>query len=516
MNYADLKLDTRLEFGLKNENVTSTQNIKVTIVDESELKNTVSPWMASAKLLFLEIRARGLYPGSADGSEFFYVMPTEVPKGLASHPSGPIHTLSHLGANFATTLLNSPFLAARNHVDVTFSEIAKKRTFENFEWFLIGALQRATTQKGKTSYRTQKESQKLALTLCDSELCSRKFNRGMALHNSMTVTRSLVCAPGNILNPETYELFVRELVRDECESSQNPNLISMEVMRLDKLREEGCGLIEAVGKGSDIPPRIIRLVYQPRIALQPSRHVTLVGKGITFDTGGLDIKPPGGMRNMKKDMGGSACVLGSFLALAKLGTPARITCYLALAENMVSGNSMRPGDIYRSRTGHTVEIENTDAEGRLVLADALSLAAQDNPDCIIDVATLTGAARVSLGGSVDSLFSNNVELEKLLFQAGLETGDWVWPMPLVDEYESLFDSQIADMMNASTSGHAGSVTAALFLRKFVGKTKWAHIDSYMWADRPFDIYGEAGGTAKCVRLLTCAVQQFLGQPLSHS
>jgi leucyl aminopeptidase len=317
--------------------------------------------------------------------------------------------------------------------------------------------------------------------------------------------------PPNILNPESFEIFARELVRRECDLENDPNKIAVEVFQRDKLLAEGCGLINAVGQGSDIPPRLIRLTYFPRSSGKSMKHVTLVGKGITFDSGGLDIKGSSFMRNMKKDMGGSAAAFGVFMALARLGAPVRVTCYLALAENMISGRSMRPGDVYKAKNGLTVEIDNTDAEGRLVLADALCYAAAEKPDWLIDLATLTGAARVALGPSVDSLFCSNAAMEKLLIDTGLHLGDWVWPLPLVEDYESWLDSTVADMVNSASSGHGGAITAATFLKKFVGQSNWTHIDTYMWSDKVTELNHEAGATAKCVRLLTHAIGLWANQ-----
>jgi leucyl aminopeptidase len=215
---------------------------------------------------------------------------------------------------------------------------------------------------------------------------------------------------------------------------------------------------------------------------------------------------------MKKDMGGSAAAVGIFLACAMLNLPLKVSCYLAIAENMISGEAMRPGDIYKSKNGLHVEIDNTDAEGRLVLADTLTLACEEKPDWLLDFATLTGAARVSLGPMVDSLFGNNKVTTDLLYETSVENGDWVWPMPLVSDYENYFDSSVADMMNSSTSGFAGSVTAALFLQKFISVDAWNHIDTFMWCDKPNYLWQEGSSpTGKCVRLVTRSIEKFLSK-----
>lgn len=270
-------------------------------------------------------------------------------------------------------------------------------------------------------------------------------------------------------------------------------------MEAEELENLGCGLISAVGKGSTVAPRIVKMTYSPENA---SRHVSLVGKGITFDSGGYNIKPSAYMRNMKKDMGGSAAVVGTFFAAAALNTPIRLTAYLALAENMVSGNAMRPGDIYTAHNGLKVEIDNTDAEGRLVLADALCLAVEDKPDWIIDLATLTGAARTALGTMIDSAFGNRKEYRELLDVMSQDTGDWIWHLPLPAPYNAYFDSRVADIVNSTVTPYAGTITAALFLQKFVGTCAWTHIDTFMWCDRSSGMWAEDNApTAKCVRLL---------------
>lgn len=250
-----------------------------------------------------------------------------------------------------------------------------------------------------------------------------------------------------------------------------------------ELLSENLPLIHAVGRAGHQPPRLVELIWGKKD--HPS--LALVGKGITFDTGGLDIKSAAGMRIMKKDMGGAAhaLVLAQMIMAAKL--PIRLHVYLAIAENAISAPAYRPGDVLRARNGKTVEIDNTDAEGRLVLADALTKASEERPDLIIDFATLTGAARVALGPTLPPYFSNiEGPVEKIL-QAGNDALDPLWRMPLFAPYFSMLSSPIADMKNAGGS-FAGCVTAALFLEKFVGlkngPQNWMHFDVYGWNPNP--------------------------------
>ncbi|HEY1488325.1 MAG TPA: leucyl aminopeptidase [Micromonosporaceae bacterium] len=238
----------------------------------------------------------------------------------------------------------------------------------------------------------------------------------------------------------------------------------------------GFGGINAVGGGSDRDPALVELSWQPP---DPIAHVVLVGKGITFDTGGISIKSTGGMALMRKDMGGAAAVMAATLGAAQLRLPVRVTALAPLAENMASGSAYRPGDVVSHYGGRTSEILNTDAEGRIVLGDALAYAdAELAPDYLIDLATLTGANSVALGKRTGALFSDNDELATSIEAAAAEAGERVWRMPLTDEYLANLRSDIADLANVSFTGGAGAVVAALFLREFTGasRTNWAHID----------------------------------------
>jgi leucyl aminopeptidase len=283
---------------------------------------------------------------------------------------------------------------------------------------------------------------------------------------------------------------------------------SLTVTRGDALAS-GYPMIHAVGRAADRAnaPRLIELNWgrddHPRVAL--------VGKGVTFDTGGLDIKPSAGMRLMKKDMGGAAHAL----ALAKLvmaaNLPIRLHLLLPIAENAISGNAFRPGDVLKSRKGLTVEVGNTDAEGRLILGDALTRAGEDAPELIIDFATLTGAARVALGPDLPALFANDDALANELVAHGSAQDDPLWRLPLWEPYNELFKSDIADLNNNSEGGFAGSITAALFLQRFVPEgTPWAHFDTFAW--RPSAKPGRPkGGEALGLRAAFALLQARYGR-----
>jgi len=280
---------------------------------------------------------------------------------------------------------------------------------------------------------------------------------------------------------KTPEWFASEVTRV---AAGNPAL-TVTVRGNDALAEDGFGGIVAVGSGSARTPRLVELSWQPERA---AAHVVLIGKGITFDTGGICIKPRDGMKLMRKDMGGAAAVIAATFAAAEMDLPVRITTLAPLAENMASGSAWRPGDVVTHYGGRTTEVLNTDAEGRVVLADALAYAvAELEPDYLIDLATLTGANAVALGKRTGALYSDNDDLAGALADAAIAAGEKVWRMPLVDDYVRDISSEIADVANSSDTG-GGSITAALYLREFTGdrRDSWAHIDmsAPSWADGP--------------------------------
>jgi leucyl aminopeptidase len=251
--------------------------------------------------------------------------------------------------------------------------------------------------------------------------------------------------------------------------------LAVTVMEPAELVAGGFGGVLGVGSGSTRPPRLIRLDYNP--AGKARARVLLVGKGITFDTGGLSIKPNEGMAAMKTDMAGGAAIIATLAALPALGLPIRVTGLVPAAENMPSGTAIRPGDVLRHYGGKTVEVLNTDAEGRLVLADALAYGVEQlDPDFVVDLATLTGAIGIALGKRTAGLFANDDRLADALLAAAAEAGERMWRMPLVEDYRRDLDSPVADLKNIGGKMGGGSITAALFLREFVGGRRWAHLD----------------------------------------
>jgi leucyl aminopeptidase len=264
-------------------------------------------------------------------------------------------------------------------------------------------------------------------------------------------------------------------------------------------------LIHTVGRASDEAPRLIDMTWG---ASGP--RLTLVGKGVCFDTGGLNLKPGNSMGLMKKDMGGAATVLGLAQMIMGAGLPLRLRVLIPAVENAVSGTAFRPGDILTARNGKTVEINNTDAEGRLVLADALTLGGEEEPDLMVSMATLTGAARVALGPDLAPFYTDDARLAEALARAAPEVADPVWRMPFHDPYEKMIEPGIADLDNAPSGGFAGSITAALFLRRFAGGARaYAHFDIYAWS--PSDAPGRPkGGLGQGARALFQALPEVLG------
>jgi leucyl aminopeptidase len=284
-----------------------------------------------------------------------------------------------------------------------------------------------------------------------------------------SMARDWVNTPPGDFTPEKFAAAVTAAKKD------GKAKVTLKVTDEKALEAEGCGGIIGVGKGSANPPRLVQLTYKPRGA---KAHLALVGKGITYDSGGLSIKPGSSMMTMKCDMAGAAAVVAATFAIAELGLPVAVTTYAPMAENMVSGTSTRPGDVLTMYGGKTVEVLNTDAEGRLVLADALVKATEQKPDLIVDVATLTGACVVALGDRVAGLLGNDEALIDRIKAAGDRAGEAFWPLPIPDEMTEKVrnNSKVADLAQHNTERWGGTLYAAAFLQEFVDGNTWAHLD----------------------------------------
>ncbi len=330
-----------------------------------------------------------------------------------------------------------------------------------------------------------------------NDVPAAELERARVLGVSVNIARHLVNLPAGDLNPTTYAQEVEDLFRGSA-------TMKVETWNAKRLEKERCGLLLATGQGAAFPPALVHLKYRPKKA-RAGKPVAFCGKGITFDTGGLDIKDAGSMRLMKKDMGGSASVVGLAHWVEQTGLDVACDFYLALAENAIGRHAFHPGDVITSRGGLTVEIDNTDAEGRLVLADAIDVAikaeGKDAPGLLIDLATLTGAMRVALGTRIAGMFSTDDKINDQFMNASQRRADPAWRMPLYAEYLNQLKSVVADIANSGPSRFGGAISAALFLGRFVGTVPWVHVDMYAWTEGGAGC-GEPGGNGQCIQALS--------------
>ncbi len=359
------------------------------------------------------------------------------------------------------------------------------------EGFLLGQYRFA-------KYRSEPEevaTERLRLFGGDAARVGAQAARGTEVAEAVALARDLVNEPAAGKPPATLAALAEGLADDPR--------IRVKVHDESDIIEGGFGGLAGVAAGAHVPPRLVEVWYEPAGA---GALLALVGKGVVFDSGGLSLKKPDAMESMKTDMAGAAAVLAAVQAIAGLDLPVRVLAITPLTENMPGGGAIRPGDVVRARNGKTIEVLNTDAEGRLLLADGLSLAAEAAPDLIVDLATLTGACRVALGDKIAGVWSNDAAALGRLEAAAARAGERVWPMPLPDDYRSNIDSDIADMKN--TGGrHGAAINAALLLREFVGDVPWVHLDVAGPARWPeSEHYQSKGGSGFGVRTLVALAE----------
>jgi leucyl aminopeptidase len=317
---------------------------------------------------------------------------------------------------------------------------------------------------------------------------------GIASVKAVCLARDLVNEPGGSLVPTEFVKRARVVARSAG--------LKIAVWDAKKIEAEKMGGIMAVNQGSTHPARFVTLTYTPTGEAEPKASIGLVGKGVTFDSGGLSIKSGQGMMSMKIDMSGAAAVLASMLIIAEQAPKVAVTAYMPLTDNMINGDAFRPGDVFTARNGKTVEVLNTDAEGRLILADALSVASEADHDAIIDIATLTGSVTAALGPKISGVMTNDDDLFARIETASESTGEDVWRLPLPEQYRKYLDSGVADLRNIGTVSQGGALTAGLFLSEFVSGSPWAHIDVGIGAIADSsEGYIPKGGTGVGVRLL---------------
>ncbi len=329
-----------------------------------------------------------------------------------------------------------------------------------------GAYRFDAPHAGTNHKKKERGARKLTLLTAEkvNDEITAAVDRGQAIAEGVALAKDLGNLPGNVCHPPYLADVARALGKEFK--------LDVEVLEREDMRKLGMGAALSVGQASSQPCKFIVMQYKGGGRSKP---IVLVGKGVTFDTGGISLKPGANMDEMKFDMCGAASVFGAMKTVARMRLPINVVGIVGAAENMPGGNASRPGDVVRSMSGQTIEILNTDAEGRLVLADALTYAERFNPECVIDIATLTGACVIALGNITSGLYANDDDLAEQLLESGDDTGDRAWRMPMFDEYQDMLKSNFADMSNLG-GRPAGSITAACFLKRFANGYKWAHLD----------------------------------------
>ncbi len=458
--------------------------------------------LSRAKLDMLDAAAVKLVRGSAEAAKFegeagsigeFFVPQGDGVQRVALLGVGGGNEIDWERAGGALTARYLTGGVAELAVDLSSLDVAP--TGPAVARFAGAAQQRGWRYDVYRTKLTEKQKPTLtAITLVGAPASSAEAWSGQdAVSTGMALTRELVAEPPNVIYPESFVERVKASVAG----------LGLEVQVLDEdaMRKLGMGALLGVSQGSVRDARILALKWNGGAKDAPT--LALVGKGVTFDTGGISIKPAAGMEDMKWDMGGAGAVAGTMKALALRKAKANVVGVMGLVENMPDGNAQRPGDIVTSMSGQTIEVINTDAEGRLVLCDAVTWVQQEyKPATIVDLATLTGAIIISLGNEHGGLFANDDDLADQLLAVGKASGDLLWRFPLGDSYNKLIDSPIADMKNVGPRG-GGSITAAQFIQRFVDEgVKWAHLDiaGMVWADKPGTNH-DKGATGYGVRLL---------------
>jgi leucyl aminopeptidase len=363
-----------------------------------------------------------------------------------------------------------------------------------------------TLKKYKTASENEEKDNLRELSILASGSTMQRalesgVQRGQILAEAVNMARDLSNSPGNEVNPSYLAKQAQEIAAKTT--------LRCHVLDVDGIREHQMGCLLGVAQGSEQPPAFIILEHAPKGTQE--KPIVLVGKGLTFDSGGISIKPAANMEDMKMDMSGGAAVLGTMQALAQLGYPRRVVGLVPSSENLPSGNAVKPGDILRAMSGKTVEVINTDAEGRLILADALAYAVQElKPACIIDLATLTGAVVVALGSQATGMMGTDKAMMDRLRTAGDYSAERVWELPLFEEYSKQIKSDFADIKNVSSGREAGSIIGGAFLKEFVGDTPWVHLDiaGTAWT-RENKPYVPKGATGVGIRLLVKALEDMV-------
>jgi len=361
------------------------------------------------------------------------------------------------------------------------------------EGFILGEYRYTEFKTEKEEYDPRLER----LSIHSTDDMESQVNKWRAIVEGTCKARDLCQCPANVLTPSRFAELAEEWGKAYGYETS--------VMDEEGIKNEGMNAMYSVGQGSAQPSKFIIMDYQPE---NPSgKTIALVGKAVTFDSGGLSLKPPGSMAEMKGDMGGGAAVLGTMTVLKAIGCPHRVLGIVPAVENMPSSSATRPSDVVKTLSGFTVEINNTDAEGRLILADALTYAGRYKPDFVVDYATLTGACLVALGPEVFGVMGNHQPLVDAILESGREVQEVFWQLPLVEEYKKLLDSDVADISNISSIRWGGTITAGLFLQKFADDYKWAHCDIAAAIFEKSNDWCPSGGTGAGVRMTASMLEK---------
>jgi len=430
----------------------------------------ISDWDASYKKAFSKIKASKFFEG-AKGQTFSFPLEngtTVLALGLGEKESVSLETLRCEAASVCKKILNQ-----HSEVVLRVSPFAIKKDLEGSLASIIqGFLLSSYKFEKHLSSKSEQKLKKVVLEVDskDTKVAKKALQESLIICESVNFCRDLVNEPPNVLNSETYAKLVEK-------DSKKLNRVKVKVLGRQQLKKEKMGMFLSVNAGSAYEPRLVHLTYTPKKVTKKTRHIVLVGKGLTFDTGGYSLKPSGSMMNMKFDMAGSSTVYSAFRAASLLNSDVKVTCLLGITDNAVNEKATMPDSIVTARNGKTVEILNTDAEGRLVLGDVLSYASDLKPDTIIDAATLTGACLVSLGHEMCGLMANSDKLASSLLESAKEVDEYMWQLPIIDPFRKDMKSNIADLKNMGGSRFGGTSKAAAFLENFVDpKIAWAHLD----------------------------------------
>ena len=458
----------------------------------NELKTFISDFLGSIDLKKKVLNESLYYKNSKKGFLKIFFTKLSGNEKLVDFESlgGNFHTKLEYKSKQKVTVLLESFHSKEISYNEALAAIASGFHLKNYSF-----------RKFRTNARPIKNSiDKLEFVSKEPKNVQKIFKEYESIANGVFLTRDLVSEPANILYPEQ---FVKDCLKLEKLG------LKLEIFDEKKIKSLKMNALLGVAQGSVKPPRVFIMKWNG-LKNSTSKPLAFVGKGVTFDTGGISIKPSGGMEDMKWDMGGAAVVAGLMSSLASRKAKVNAVGIVGLVENMPDGNAQRPGDIVKSMSGQTIEVLNTDAEGRLVLADILWYVNKKyNPEIIIDLATLTGAVIMALGDRYAGLFSNDDKLADGLFKISKQIKENLWRLPMDEEFDKLLNCDIADMKNITGTRGAGSITAAQFLKRFIGKTKWAHLDiaGVTWSRKGTSL-SRPGGTGFGVRLLDRFVKKF--------